>query len=94
MFVVVTSLSVQAADITQGKTKAMMCGACHGVNGVSLVPMYPNLAEQKSTSLIKQLKEFRPGVRNDPMMTPMAKPLSDVDIDNIYAYFVSLLAAK
>jgi cytochrome c553 len=36
------------------------------------------------------MKAFRDGKRNDPMMSPMAKPLSDADIDNLAAYFSSL----
>lgn len=91
---VISSFVLQAADIEQGKNKAMMCAACHGVNGVSLVPMYPNLAGQKSAYLVKQMKDFRAGTRNDPMMAPMAKALTDADIENIAAYFESLPAAK
>jgi cytochrome c553 len=39
---------------------------------------------------VKQLKAFRDGTRSDPMMSPMAKPLSDADIENLAAYFSSL----
>ena len=40
--------------------------------------------------IAKQLKAFRDGGRSDPMMTPMAKPLSDADIDNLAAYYAGL----
>jgi cytochrome c553 len=52
--------------------------------------MWPNLKGQKEGYLIKQLKAFRDGTRTDPMMSPMAKPLTDADIDNVAAYFSSL----
>jgi cytochrome c553 len=39
---------------------------------------------------VKQMKDFRDGNRTDPMMSPMAKPLSDSDIENIAAYYSSL----
>jgi cytochrome c553 len=52
--------------------------------------MWPNLAGQKEGYLVKQLKAFRDGVRTDPMMSPMAKPLTDDDIENLAAYFSSL----
>jgi cytochrome c553 len=52
--------------------------------------MWPNLAGQKEGYLVKQIKAFRDGVRSDPMMSPMAKPLTDADIDNLAAYFSSL----
>ena len=79
-----------AADIQAGKTKAMMCSACHGSNGISMIPMYPNLAGQKEQYLILQLKAFRDGERKNMQMSPMAAGLSDTDIENISAYYASL----
>lgn len=86
--------STYAGDAAQGKAKAAMCVACHGANGVSSVALYPNLAGQKSAYLAKQMRDFKSGKRNDAMMSAMAKPLSDADIDNLAAYFASLPAAK
>lgn len=86
--------AVSAGDIEQGKAKSAMCVACHGINGVSSVAIYPNLAGQKSAYLAKQMRDFKSGNRNDAMMSAMAKPLSDADIDNLAAYFASLPAAK
>jgi cytochrome c553 len=40
--------------------------------------------------LVAQMKAFRDGKRKDPMMSPMAAPLSDADIDNLAAYYSSL----
>lgn len=81
---------VQAADIAAGQAKAATCAGCHGANGISNNPLWPNLAGQKTAYLVKQMKAFRDGTRKDPMMTPMAKPLSDADIENLAAYFNSL----
>jgi len=36
------------------------------------------------------LKAFRDGIRANAIMAPMAKPLSDADIDNLAAYYASL----
>ncbi len=82
--------NVLAGDAAAGKAKAASCAGCHGAAGVSSNPMWPNLAGQQSGYLVKQMKAFRDGTRNDPMMSPMAKPLSDADIDNIAAYYSSL----
>ena len=79
-----------AADAAAGKTKAASCAACHGANGVSAVPTYPNLAGQKEAYLVKQMKDFKSGSRKDPTMNAMAAPLSDADIANIAAHFASL----
>lgn len=81
----------QAADAAAGKAKAMMCAACHGPAGISSNPMYPNLAGQKAGYIVKQLKDFKSGARNNsPLMPPMAKPLSDADMENLAAYFSGL----
>jgi cytochrome c553 len=82
--------SALAGDAEAGKAKSATCAGCHGVTGVSSNPMWPNLAGQKEGYLVKQIKAFREGIRTDPLMSPMAKPLSDEDIDNLAAYFSSL----
>jgi len=79
-----------AGDAAAGKSKAATCAGCHGAAGISANPLWPNLAGQKDAYIVKQLKAFRDGTRSDPMMSPMAKPLSDADIDNLAAYFSSL----
>ena len=79
-----------AGDAAAGKAKSGMCAACHGAEGISAVPMYPNLAGQKETYLAKQLKDFKSGKRKDPVMAPMAMPLTDEDIANLSAYYASL----
>jgi cytochrome c553 len=82
--------SAMAADIEAGKAKAVTCNACHGSKGVSMIPMYPNLAGQKEQYLILQLKAFRDGERKNMQMSPMAMGLSDTDIENLSAYYASL----
>lgn len=83
-------VSLAAGDAAAGKAKAAVCAGCHGANGISPNPLWPNLAGQKDAYLIKQMKAFRDGTRSDPMMTPMAKPLSDADIENLAAYYSGL----
>jgi cytochrome c553 len=84
------AFNVNAADINAGKAKSATCAACHGANGISMIPMYPNLAGQKEAYLVKQLIAFKSGERKDPVMSAMAMPLSDTDIANVSAYFASL----
>ncbi|MAG77379.1 MAG: cytochrome C [Colwelliaceae bacterium] len=79
-----------AADVAAGKAKSAVCAACHGAEGISAIPMYPNLAGQKAAYIEKQLKDFKSGARKDPVMAPMAMPLSDADIANLAAYYASL----
>lgn len=79
-----------AGDVAAGKAKSVTCAACHGANGISAVPTYPNLAGQKAAYLELTLKGFRDGTRKNATMNAMAKPLSDADIKNLAAYYASL----
>ena len=82
--------NVMAADVAAGKSKAGICAACHGPDGISMIPNYPNLKGQKAAYLVKQLKDFKDKKRVDPIMGPQAAALSDEDMANIAAYFESL----
>lgn len=90
LLLVSAGAATAAGDAAAGKAKAAACSSCHGANGISVNPLWPNLAGQKDGYLMKQLKAFRAGTRTDPMMSPMAKPLTDADIENLAAYFSSL----
>ncbi len=82
-----------AGDAAAGEGKAAVCAACHGKDGIALVPIYPNLKGQNAAYLEGALKAYRDGVRmggNAAIMTPMAKNLSDADIADLAAYYSSL----
>jgi len=87
---VAASNVVSAADAAAGKAKAAMCAGCHGPKGISMAPMYPNLAGQKEAYLATQIKAFRDGTRVNAVMAPMVKGLTDADADNLAAYFSGL----
>lgn len=84
------SAAAFAGDAAAGKSKSGTCVACHGAEGISPNDLWPNLAGQKQAYLVKQMKAFKDGTRSDPMMSPMAAPLSDADINDLAAYFNSL----
>jgi cytochrome c553 len=79
-----------AGDAAAGKAKSMTCAGCHGTNGISNNPMWPNLAGQKQAYLASSLKMYRDGRRKNAMMSAMAKNLTDADIANLAAYYSSL----
>ncbi|MGD8384384.1 MAG: cytochrome c [Lysobacterales bacterium] len=89
LLLVFVAAPAMAGDAAAGKAKSVVCAACHGADGHSVNPLWPNLAGQKEQYLIKQLKAFRSGSRKDPTMSPMAAGLSDDDIANLAAYFSS-----
>ncbi len=82
---------VGAADEQSGKKLSdQSCSACHGQNGIGIIPLYPNLAGQKREYLAAQLRAFRDGSRKNPIMSPMAVHLSDSEIEDVAAYLASL----
>jgi cytochrome c553 len=72
-----------------GQTKSATCVACHGVDGNSVNPQWPTLAGQHPSYILKQLKAFKSGARQDPLMSPMAMTLSEQDMQDLSAYFAS-----
>lgn len=79
-----------AQDAKVGRQKAGVCAACHGPLGLSATPDAPNLAGQPAEYISAQLKAYRGGTRKHEVMSLMAKPLSDTDIDNLAAWFSAL----
>jgi cytochrome c553 len=78
-----------AQDIEAGRAKAQVCAACHGADGNSIAPNFPSLAGQTWRYLYIQLKDYNEGRRTDPVMSPMAKPLSRQDMIDIANYFAA-----
>ena len=79
-----------AADLAAGRDKARSCAACHGANGISTTPDAPNLAGQPALYVATQLRAYRSGKRTHEVMSLMAKPLSDADIENLAGWFAAI----
>jgi cytochrome c553 len=82
-----------AADAEAGRQKAAACAACHGEGGNSTNPAWPSLAQQPAQFIATALYQFRAGNRKDALMTPMAKPLSNTEMNDLAAYFAAQKAA-
>ena len=82
--------AAQAADVAAGRQKSIRCVSCHGAEGISVHELWPNLAGQNREYLARQLRRFRKGTRTDPWMSPMARGLTDQDIEDLAAYFSTL----
>jgi cytochrome c2 len=66
------------------------CVSCHGADGISKGDLWPDLAGQNASYMAKQLRAFRDGSREDPMMNPLSEMLSDQDINDVVVYFSEL----
>ena len=92
----VATANAAEGNAEAGKSKSAMCAACHGTDGNSLVPMYPKLAGQSESSLVKELADFKLGMtsagksgRVDPVMGGMAMTLSEQDMADVAAFYAS-----
>jgi cytochrome c553 len=91
-FLAVAALCVAfAATAAQadGKAKAMVCTACHGADGNSSNPIWPNLAAQNPAYIVAQLKAFKAGTRQNASMAPMVASLEPGDMVEIAAFFAA-----
>lgn len=74
-----------------GKQKAVVCAACHGADGnKTLDNTYPKLAGQYPDYLLKVLKDYKSGKRNNAVMAGQVQALSEADMANLAVYFGSL----
>jgi cytochrome c553 len=84
----IATVTASAADDIEAK--AQMCAACHGQNGVPADPKtVPIIWGQQQSYLVKQLRDYRNGERDNPIMTPIAKSLAQDDLRKISAYFAA-----
>jgi len=84
---VVQGSALAEGDPEAGKTKSATCAACHGADGNSVNPEWPNLAGQHQSYIVKQLMHFADGDRQNTTMAPMAMGLSEQDREDLAAYF-------
>jgi cytochrome c553 len=78
-----------AGSVEAGQAKSATCGACHGMDGNSPSPEWPNLAGQHAGYIESQLRAFKAGERKNDLMSPMAMILSDEDMADLAAFFAS-----
>ncbi|MHB8415694.1 MAG: c-type cytochrome [Acidiferrobacteraceae bacterium] len=69
------------------------CAACHGVNGISVSPTFPDLAGQGAPYLVAQIRDFKNHKRADPLaksiMWGMAATIPNNEISEIARYFAN-----
>ncbi len=91
-----TEVNLITGNPAKGKEKAAVCAGCHGEdgnvqdsNGKVLNQEYPRLAGQYEDYLIKALKDYKKGVRKNPIMGGMAQSLNEEEIKDISSYYAS-----
>lgn len=88
----VTALA-QDGDPERGEVVAYTCTGCHGIpHQTNVYPTYrvPKLGGQTYGYIVNSLKAYQSGARKHPTMAAQAHTLSEDDIHDVAAYFVSL----
>ena len=87
------SRSLNDPGVPPQATARQVCSNCHGIDGNSVSPNFPNLAGQVQPYLVEQLKNFRKHSRSDPAgfeyMWGLSRDLTDEQIDGLASYFAS-----
>lgn len=91
------STAAQAADGQKlysqggGNPAAMACVTCHAPDGMGMAAAaFPRLAGLPADYLRKQLMDLRAGTRQNPIMQPIAKALTDEEIQAISQWLAQL----
>lgn len=91
----ILSIFNMAYATNTAQEKAITCSACHGPQGISFNPEWPNLAGQHAAYLLKQLQEFKQGkTRNALVMTPMVAALSEKDMQDLATFYSTQAQAQ
>lgn len=85
------SAAAPSGNAGEAKFKTV-CASCHGTQAQGMAT-FPKLAGMSAADLKAKLETYRKGERIGPMsatMTPMAKALSDQEVDDVTAYIASI----
>ncbi len=81
--------ALAGGNAAEGQSKSQTCQACHGADGNSTVAMYPRLAGQYETYLLRALLDYKAGGRKNPIMAGMVAALSEQDMADLAAFYAS-----
>lgn len=78
-----------AGDPVAGREKAAQCQQCHGLDGNSPTPQFPKIGGQHAKYIVQTLRDYKTGVRQEPVMAAFAAALSDQDQEDLAAWYAS-----
>ena len=65
------------------------CVACHGNDGIGILPEYPNLTGQHADYLEQALRAYQSGQRKNAVMAGMTAALKEEDIKALARYYAA-----
>lgn len=85
------ALAAPKGDAEAGKTKAIVCQACHGPDGNADVdPQYPRLTGQYEDYLFRVLQDYKNGNRDNAIMAGFVATLSEQDMADLAAFYARM----
>ena len=84
-----TVAAAASGDPEVGRKKSTPCAACHGANGVSPSPEFPNLAGQHADYLEAAMRHYKNGKRKNAIMQAQVTTLTPKDMPDLAAFFAS-----
>ena len=76
-----------AGDPYAGEVKAQTCLTCHGKGDVTTGAATPIISGQYSDYIAQAMRDYKTGVRNNPVMASFVASLSETDIRDLAAYY-------
>jgi cytochrome c553 len=96
LLAITSTISSAHADmlITEGMQPWETCAECHSLDGISAMPRFPKLAGQRADYIVKQVRDFREGRRQNDggQMSAIAGEINDKDLAKSAVYFSDLPA--
>ena len=89
LFALALPVCAASGDAEVGKKKSAPCAVCHGANGVSASPEFPNLAGQHVDYIEAALRHYKNGKRKNPIMQAQVANLTPKDMLDLAAFFAS-----
>lgn len=80
--------------IRAGRERAVLCGYCHGQQGISTRGWIPNLAGQNRDYLLYQTVAYATGQRKDLTMNQLMRDMDRNELIDLSLYFASLPVEK
>lgn len=77
--------------MADGKARSDFCSHCHGMDGISVMPLVPNLAGQNPYYLLGQIEKFADGRRQDYIMSPQAREMTRDDKVALVFYYTNMI---
>jgi cytochrome c553 len=88
--VIFAAVAVPAAAADVNEAKVRVCNSCHGPDGVPPSPTTPIIWGQQLNYLVKQMRDYRSGDRNNsPIMSAIVRDVQEDDAPKLAAYYAA-----